>query len=175
MKYLLSGEKTDRIEFRMLTSEDFDAWLPLFYEPDVARYLHMPPNKSALEYCSLWFDKAMNRYEKDLGGLNVLVNRSSGLMVGQCGILVQEIEGAERLEVGYSILPEYWGKGYASEAAIKCRDFAFENNFSNNLVSNVHIENFGSEKVALRNGMHLEKRIEDFNLFVIHKKDWIKG
>jgi ribosomal-protein-alanine N-acetyltransferase len=37
--------------------------------------------------------------------------------VGQCGILVQTIENVERLEFGYAILPEFWNKGFVSEAA----------------------------------------------------------
>lgn len=172
MNYLLTGESTERLSFRLLEWTDFDHWMPLFYESDVAKFLNMPPNKTPKEYCQLWFDKSMNRYENNLGGMNVLVDKSHGKIVGQCGLVVQEIEGQWRLEVGYSILPAFWGMGYASEAAIKCRDFAFENNFTDNLVSNVHVDNKGSEKVALRNGMQLEKRIEDFNLFVIHKHQW---
>ncbi len=172
MNYLLTGEITERIIFRLLKDSDFDSWLPLFYEENVAKFLNMPPNKTPKEYCELWFEKAMNRYKNNLGGLNVLEDRTTDKMLGQCGLLIQEIEGKERLEIGYSILPEYWGKGYASEAAIKCKDFAFENSFTENLVSNVHIDNKGSEIVALRNGMKLEKRIDDFNLFAIDKHDW---
>jgi RimJ/RimL family protein N-acetyltransferase len=174
MNYLLLGESTERISFRLLEWEDFDSWLPLFYELNVAKFLNMPPDRLAKEYCEIWFEKAMNRYENSLGGLNVLEDKLTGRMVGQCGLLVQEIEGQRRLEIGYSILPKFWGKGYASEAAIKCRDYAFDNNFSDNLVSNVHIENLGSEKVAYRNDMRLEKRIGDFNLFVVHKTNWMR-
>lgn len=172
MNYLLIGENSKRLEFRLLRWDDFNHWLPLFYAPDVAGFLNMPPNKTPQEYCELWFEKSMHRYKNDLGGMNVLVDKSHQQIVGQCGLVVQEIEGQWRLEVGYSILPKFWGMGYASEAAIHCRDFAFENDFSSNLVSNVHVHNLGSEKVALRNGMRLEKRIEDFNLFVIHKHQW---
>ena len=34
------------------------------------------------------------------------------------------IQNIESLEIGYSILPEYWYNGYASESVIKCKNYA---------------------------------------------------
>ena len=34
---------------------------------------------------------------------------------------------------------------------IKCKNYAFENNLSDSLISMIHVENIGSEKVALKN------------------------
>ena len=105
------------------------------------------------------------------------MEKESGKMIGQCGLLIQQVDGEERLEIGYSILPAYWGKGYASEAAIKCRDYAFENDFWPSLISIVHVENLASEKVARKNGMQLEKVLDDYkgmkvNIFSIGKANW---
>ena len=132
----------------------------------------MNPKLSANELCKFWFDKAFHRYENDLGGMNVLIDKKTNSLVGQCGLLVQTIENVQRLEVGYSILPEYWNQGFASEAALKCKNFGFENNFSTSLMSMVHVNNVGSEKVALKNGMTFEKKIKNFNIFSIDKKNW---
>jgi len=49
------------------------------------------------------------------------------------------------------------GKGFASEAAIKCKEFAFENNFTNSIISMIHPDNIASKKVAIRNGMAFSK------------------
>lgn len=169
MKYLLTNQETARLHFRLLRKEDFTAWLPLFKAENVAKFLKLDDQLSDVELCKLWFEKAFHRYDNDLGGMNVLVDKLTNQVVGQCGLLIQTIEEIERMEVGYSILPEFWGKGYASEAAIKCKNFAFENNFSESLISMVHIENIGSEKVALRNGMLLEKELDSFNIFRVDK------
>ena len=107
--------------------------------------------------CEFWFEKVFNRYENDLGGMNVLIEKSTRNFIGQCGLLVQEVDGESRLEVGYSMLPKYWGKGFASEAAIKCKEFAFGTNFSESIISMIHPENIASKKVAIRNGMTLSK------------------
>lgn len=175
MKYLLTNQETERLNFRLLNEDDFDEWVHLFKADNLAKFLKLDAQLSDVELCKLWFEKAFHRYDNDLGGMNVLVDKKSNRMVGQCGLLIQTIEDIERMEVGYSILPEFWGKGYASEAAIKCKNFAFENNFSESLISMVHIENIGSEKVALRNGMQLEKELDSFNIFRIDKSIWLKS
>ena len=81
-------------------------------------------------------------------------------------------EDIERLEIGYSVLPQFWGRGYASEAALKCKNYAFEHNFSDVLMSMIHVDNISSKKVALINGMTFEKQIKNFNIFSIHKERW---
>jgi RimJ/RimL family protein N-acetyltransferase len=111
------------------------------------------------------------RYENDLGGMNVLIDKKTNRLVGQCGLLIQTIENIVRLEIGYSILPEFWNKGFASESAAKCKDYAFEHNFANSLISMVHVDNISSEKVALKNGMTFEKQLNSFNIFRIDKEN----
>ncbi len=177
MKYLLTGETTNRLEFRLLSPSDFDDWLPLFEVENIVPFLGLDPKLTVRERCEYWFDKAFHRYENDEGGMNVLVDKQSGKMVGQAGLLIQEVEGEKRMEVGYSILPKNWRMGYAFEAAQKCKDFAFENNFTSRLMSMVHPDNVGSAKVAIKNGMTLEKHLDSFegtpvNIFSIEKKNW---
>jgi RimJ/RimL family protein N-acetyltransferase len=175
MKYLLTGEHTERLEFRLLKDSDFETWLPFFADKSVATFLALDPEKSSKELCEFWFEKVYNRYNNDLGGMNVLIDKQTGNFVGQCGLLVQEVESKTRLEVGYSLLPQFWGKGYATEAAKKCKLFAFENNFTNSLISIIHPDNFPSQKVAENNGMKLMRKIEGghfgmpANLFEIKK------
>lgn len=174
MKYLLTGEETQRLTFRLLTESDFDAWLPLFSGPRVAEFLGMDEKLSEKEQCETWFEKSLGRYTNETGGMNVLVDKTSGLMVGQCGLLIQQIEDEKFMEIGYSILPAHWGKGYATEAAVKCKEYAFENNFADSLISMVHAENIGSETVAKKNGMQLFRFVPNYkgqpmNIFKVSK------
>ncbi|WP_235016298.1 GNAT family N-acetyltransferase [Aquimarina sp. AU474] len=173
MKYLLTGQETERLKFRLLEQKDFEEWTKLFKEKNVANFLKLDTALSPTQLCQAWFDKAFYRYENELGGMNVLIDKATNKFIGQCGLLVQTIDDVERLEVGYSILPEFWSQGYAYEAASKCKNYAFEHNFSDSLISVVHINNIGSEKVARKNGMTFERMTDDvFNVFSIDKKNW---
>ena len=149
-------------KFRKVEKEDFNDWLPLFEKKEVMHFIGLDQTKSAKELCQKWFDKVFYRYENNLGGKNALIHKVTGEFVGQCGLLVQTVEGEKRLEVGYSILPKFWGQGYATEAAIRCKEFAFENNYCQNLMSIMHPDNIASEKVALKNGMTFEKFVPNY-------------
>jgi RimJ/RimL family protein N-acetyltransferase len=178
MKYVLTGDQTERLRFRLLEESDFEEWKPLFESTDTARFLGLDSSKSVDELCTHWFNKQFNRYENDLGGMNVLIDLSSGHLIGQCGLLVQQVNGRERLEVGYSILPEFWNKGYAKEAAMHCRNQAFELGFTESLISMIHAENIASERVAKHNQMELEEYLPSYegipaNIFSISKSKWL--
>jgi len=157
MKYLLEGQKSERLSYRRLEESDFDWWMEFSSNSEATRYFDFSENINPNAFCRLWFNKVFDRYKNNTGGHNVLVETETGKRVGMCGLLVQEVDGICELEIGYSLHPAFWGKGYASEAAQKCRDFAFKNSLAESLISIVHVENSQSANVAIRNGMTLEK------------------
>jgi len=174
MKYLLTNLETKRLKFRLLKESDFEEWLPLFEKPEVGTYLSMDKNFNQKQRCEKWFEKSMKRYEEQTGGMNVLIHKETGKMVGQAGLLIQDIEDRKQLEVGYSILPEYWQQGYASEAARFIKKIGFEKkydkDFGNALISVIHEDNIGSQKVALNNEMTVYGSLPKENEFIIYKQ-----
>jgi RimJ/RimL family protein N-acetyltransferase len=156
MSYLLHGQQTTRLNFRSVLDSDYDAWLKFFQDPNTS--LHWVEEKeSAEDACRNWYKKQVWRYENNMGGMNALIEKSSSNLIGHCGLLVQTVDGSTELEIGYSLLPEFWGKGYALEAAVKCKDFAFENDLAESLISIISLTNTPSQKVALKNGMTIDK------------------
>ncbi|MFY7734387.1 MAG: GNAT family N-acetyltransferase [Bacteroidia bacterium] len=159
-KYSLEGQETDRLLFRRITEQDFDTWLAFCKYPDSLKYIFSQEQlkvEDPIERCNIWFKRVFNRYENELGGMNALIDKQTGELVGQCGLLIQTIDDIEELEIGYSLMPAHRGKGYASEAAIKCKEFAFENEYATSLISVIVPENSASIKVAMNNGMKLDK------------------
>ena len=151
-RFLLEGEETDRLYFRKLVPSDFEKWLPFHQDPTSSQFWEGIPEDPELA-CQEQFARIFERYEKGLGGMNALIHKSNGGLVGICGLLVQTIDGQKELEIGYSLLPKYRKQGYAIEAAQKCKKFAFEHQFSASLISIIHVDNIPSQRVALKNGM----------------------
>lgn len=156
MKYLLAGEESERLLFRVILASDFDTWLPFHQEPLSTQYWTGLP-KDPNEACQQQFDAIFQRYAKDKGGMNALICKSTANLVGFCGLLMQTINGKEELEIGYSILPAYWGNGYATEAALKCKEVAFECAWASYLISIISMANLPSKKVALKIGMEVRE------------------
>lgn len=156
MNYLLEGEQSERLLFRKVVSSDFTSWLPFHQEPLSSQYwteLAKDPEVA----CKEQLDTIFERYKKGLGGMNALILKPDDTFVGLCGLLVQEVDSLKEIEIGYSILPKYWGIGFASEAAQKCKEVAFRKEWSPSLISIIHVDNIPSQKVAIKNGMYLDK------------------
>jgi len=175
-KYSLEGQETNRLLFRKITEQDFETWLTFCKYPDSLKYIFSQEQlkvEDPIERCRIWFKRVFDRYENKLGGMNALIDKQTGAFVGQCGLLVQSIDETEELEIGYSLMPAFRGKGYAVEAAKKCKDFAFENNYAPSLISVIVAQNLASIKVALNNGMVLDKTTisngDLVNIFRINK------
>lgn len=91
-------------------------------------------------------------------------------LIGQCGITYQEYNGKQVPEVGYLLRKEFWHKGYATEAAIACKEHAFNVLGFGEVYSIIRDTNIASQKVAQRNGM---KKIDSIvkhyrNLDMVH-------
>jgi [ribosomal protein S5]-alanine N-acetyltransferase len=154
--YILNDIESDRLTYRKVTQTDFDAWLPFFYDPTSTTFLGTF-NGTHEERCQSWIDRINWRYSNQ-NGLMALIDKNTNALVGQCGLLKQIVDEIDEIEIGYHILPQYRRMGYASEAAIRCKQYAFDNNLTASIISIIHPDNFKSAAVATKNGMAIEKQ-----------------
>jgi len=160
--YLLTNEETERLLFRKVTTDDFKDWLPFHENPLSNQYWNGLPADPKIA-CQQQLDKTLHRYNEGSGGLNALIHKKDHQLIGLCGLLVQEIEGQRELEIGYSILPEFWRQGYAFEAANLCKKIAFDKDWAESLICMIHHENIPSQKTALKLGMSVNFTTSYFN------------
>lgn len=176
-KLILEGQETARLRFRNVREDDFDTWLQFCEDPSSLQYFWFADGiEDPKEKCRIWFERVFNRYKNELGCLNVLIDKASGEFVGKCGLLLQTVDDIKELEIGYSMMPQHRQKGYASEAAKYCRDYAFSNNLTDSLISIIHPDNASSANVARKNGMTVDKQTmfntSPANIFRITKAAW---
>lgn len=143
--------ETPRLGLRRLTQEDF---------PALCRTLQDPVAMTAYEGAfsdgevQAWLDRQLDRYAQYANfGLWAVIERESGLFVGQCGLTLQSWKGAEVLEIGYLFQRDRWHRGYATEAARACKAYAFDTLGAAEVSSIIRDANLPSQRVALRNGM----------------------
>jgi len=148
--------ETERLILRRFTDDDVDAVFAVIGDPLTMKYY---PQKFTRDDALRWVTKSQERYRTDGFGLFAVVLKSSGEVIGNCGIMRQEVEGEFLLEVGYHFRREYWGHGYATEAARACRDYAFDRLGAAKVVSLILTENAPSRRVAERNGMQVERQV----------------
>lgn len=132
-----------------MTPADLDNLASLLGDPLVMKFYPAPKNR---EEAARWIAWNEGNYETHGFGLWIIETRS-GEFVGDCGLTWQEVNGVQKLEVGYHVRAALHGQGYATEAAAACRDFARENLAVSELVAIIHPDNAASERVACKIGM----------------------
>lgn len=150
--------ETDRLCLRQLTLDDVNNLLGIFSDPEAMRYY--PATKSREETIR-WIDWNIKSYSENRFGLWAVVRRDTGSFIGQCGLTLQKnVDGRDEVEIGYSMLRDQWNSGFATEAAVACRNFGFINLALTNLVSLIDPRNRASKRVAEKIGMSCEKEID---------------
>jgi RimJ/RimL family protein N-acetyltransferase len=148
--------ETPRLRLREFVPEDVDALALILTDTGAMRHYPVPFDRAGVEE---WIARNRRRYAADGHGLWALVLKSTGELIGDCGVTAQPVDDLDELEVGYHLRRDRWGQGYATEGAQACRDWAFQNRNAGYVISLIRPENLPSRRVAERNGMRLWKEI----------------
>lgn len=155
--------QSPRLTTRYLNREDISVWAKFFECEECVQFFPTFDLNTPEERATHWIEKQLGRYKENRFGLQALIHKETGEFIGQCGLLAQDIDGIIEIEIGYHIFRQHWGKGYATEAAKLFKQYAFDNNLCQSLVSIIHVDNVLSQKVAERNGMKRDKLIKFFD------------
>lgn len=153
--------ETERLILREMTQSDYEALCMILCDKEVMHDSY--ENAFNLDEAQRWLDRHLKRYNEYGFGLWAVVLKDTNEMIGQCGLTYQNWNGKEILEIGYLFQKAYWHKGYATEAAIACKEYAFNVLNVDNVYSIIRDTNIASQKVAIRNGMSIiDKGIKNF-------------
>ncbi|MEQ8909057.1 MAG: GNAT family N-acetyltransferase [Vicingaceae bacterium] len=156
-------KESERLSYAPLSFKDVSVWETFVLNPKATQYFpeHMQAKPGLAKQ---WIQGQMKRYAENSFGLMAIRKKQNHEFIGQCGLLIQEVDGKKEIEIGYHLLPKYWGKGYASEAAQMFKQIGFEDYFASSIISLIHTENIPSQKVAERNGMKKDGKTTHKNL-----------
>ena len=150
--------ETERLIFREIDPSDFNALHNMFRDPEVMRYISdIKTEKDTAE----WIQLVQKSYQEKGYGPWAVVLKDEDILIGYCGIYLQEdVDGRDEVELLYGFQKTYWNKGYGTESA-KATFIYSQNTFNiNRFISLVEYQNIGSENVAKKVGMKIEKNIK---------------
>lgn len=150
--------ETKRLILRELTMADLNDLHKILSDPESMKHY---PKPFTLEESENWINWNIENYMKYGFGLWAVALKEGKQFIGECGITMQNINGRMKPEIGYHINKEYTKKGYATEAAKACRNYAFEVLKLEKIYSYMKYTNIASSKVAKNNGMKLIMEVED--------------
>jgi [ribosomal protein S5]-alanine N-acetyltransferase len=148
--------ETPRLLLRRWTYADRDAFARMTQDPDVMRYVHESVPLTDREVDSA-LGSTVERYEQLGFGDWALVDRASKTIIGESGL--GRLEGHRDIEIGWMLLPEYWGKGLAMEAASAVKQHARDVLRLPRLIALTRPENERSIRLAERLGLRQTGRL----------------
>lgn len=147
------NQETERLQFRQLTEDDIESWLVFFDNNDSLHFLGIDLTQSKEALAKDWVLTQLKRYKESGLGHLAIIEKESGTFIGMGGIIPRDLSDKKEFEIAYSLIPAYWGKGYATELARQLKAFGFEHKIANRFVSIIHKENIRSIHVAKKNNM----------------------
>lgn len=140
--------ETERLFLRPLRESDGDAIFAMRSDAEVMRFIREPQDRAETDD---WIQLVSSRWEKDRIGFCALIEKQSGKFLGWCGIW--RLKETNELEVGYAIAKQFWNRGFASEAAARIIEYAFENLKPDKIVAVADPKNSASRRVMEKLGM----------------------
>lgn len=168
--------ETQRLTLRAFREADATALFELSQDPEVMRYVgdrRVPTlQESWRGVAGMLGHWALRGY-----GQWAIEERSSGRFIGRAGII--NPVGWPGPEVGYLLGKDWWGRGYATEAARAAMDWGFERVGFDELISLIFAENTRSIAVAMRLGESLRGETDLWGNTVlrygIRRSEWEAG
>ena len=148
--------ETERLVLRPFTTHDLDAIHEVLSDPVSMQYYPAPFSR---EKSRRWIEWNLAHYRDDGHGLWALEERTTGELVGDCGLIPQVVDGEREVEVGWHVRRDKQRRGLATEAARECVRYAFEELGRTRLISLIRPENLPSRRVAEKLGMTVEKEV----------------
>lgn len=146
--------ETKRLYLREMSQSDYPTLCKILQDEET---MYAYNGAFSDEETQNWLDKQLARYKQYGFGLWAVILKGTDEMIGQCGLTIQDCEGTEVLEIGYLFQKAFWHNGYATEAAIACKNYAFNVLKVNEVFSIIRDTNTASQNVAIRNSMTVTK------------------
>jgi ribosomal-protein-alanine N-acetyltransferase len=150
--------KTQRLAFRTWKKEDADLAVKLWGDPEVMKFLDVRGELSK--------QQVIEKLEREIGfqekfGIQywVLCETETGDFVGCCGLKPWIYTEDNCPELGFHLVKEKWGQGYAKEASMGVINYAKQKLKATKLMAGHHPKNEGSRKVLLNLGFSFVKDV----------------
>lgn len=149
--------ETERILLRRFNADDVPLIFKLDSNPIVHRYLGNKPLKTMSEAETV-IDLILSQYHKFGIGRWAMIEKSTGNFIGWNGLkfVTEQINGRSNYyDLGYRLIPGYWGKGFATEGALASVSYAKEELKLNELYAAAHVDNAASNRIIQKLGFDM--------------------
>lgn len=151
---------TDRLLLRPITTKDAEAIFNYAKNPEVSKYTLWSPHLNLQETKKWIRSYVKQKYQtQEFEPWGITHKETPNLVIGTIGCTYRTAE-RNMVEMGFALSPEYWNKGYVTEAGKAVIDFLFTNTNIQKIYARAKAENITSQKVLLKMGFTFEGEVK---------------
>lgn len=167
--------ETERLRLRMFRADDLDALAEIYADNEVMQWMGTGGTVPR-ERVEAAIPRFNERFREHGFGLFAVERKEDNALIGWCGIV--HLDNTPEVEIGYMLGQPFWGKGYATEAAMSVRDFAFNVVGLPRLVGITRPGNTRSQHVLEKIGLRYERDAVYYNFecnyFALNRDEYEK-
>lgn len=147
---------------RDLLPTDDEGMFRLDSDPEVHKYVGRKPVQT-IDQSREVIEFVRAQYDSNGIGRWAIIEKETGAFIGWSGLklITTEINGHNNyLDLGYRFIKDYWGRGYATETALRSVQYAWDELKATELYGMAHVDNAGSRNVLMKCGMQEKNPID---------------
>lgn len=175
--------ETERLHLINISEEHAEGFFHLRTDDEVMRYIEVERPKSVQEALEVIRDNYIPKWQRNEGITWAIHSKKDNTYIGNIG-LFRTLPEHHRAEIGYTLFPEFWGKGLMSEALKVVLRYGFEDMKLHSIEANINPENSASAKILDRHGFvreayfkenyYWEGKFLDSAIYSLLSQDWKK-
>lgn len=167
--------RTDRLHLRLFTREDSDAYAAIMGDRDVGKWFPRGEGYTR-EEAEKSLNYILEHWNKHGFGIWAVTHKEDNAFLGRCGLNL--VAATSETEVDFVIAKNYWGRGYATEAARAALAHGFQILNLERIIALAKPDNVASIRVIKKIGMRHNKTAEYWGitceLFDITKAEYMQ-
>ena len=168
---------TERLILRELTPDDTPALARILGDAEVMR--HSVAGVLSEKATSEFIDGCRISYRERGFGPWAVVEKSTSILAGFCGLNAERVDDKDEIEIGYRLATGFWGKGLGTEAARSAVSYGFEQLQVPSLIAIVQPTNLASIKVIKKLGfggyIHSQYHRQGVRIYRMTAQQWAPG
>lgn len=149
--------ETERLLIRPMSLDDGEFILDLYNRPKFIQFIGDRHIKTVADAENYIKEKFFPQFEKLGYGNYLILTKEGNHKIGGVGIF--EREGLDIVDIGFSLLDEFEGKGYAYEAALKVKSIGMDDFGLKKISAITSEDNFSSQKLIEKLGLKFRKHV----------------
>ncbi|GCE08333.1 GNAT family N-acetyltransferase [Dictyobacter aurantiacus] len=162
--------ETEHLQFRPLTLDDLDDMTALYTDPEVTRFLGGPRSRDEVQRVLKGYIREYQIYGHSFFAT---IRKSDQSFIGHCGLLKQEVQGQEEIELAYVLARPFWQNNLAMEGTEALKNYGFQKLGFQRIISLIPPDNTVSIHIAEKIGMSYERDVDQwgqhFRLYAINQ------